>query len=103
MRHYLDERGELPDLSPRALSVALFQGAIVAWVTTRFSPGMERTNVVCIRRSGRSRCVGEIEAGLDVEARAIVWRCPLCAESGYISGWLGSPWDRSLEDDDEDL
>jgi hypothetical protein len=35
MRHYLDEqRGDLPDAIPeRVLSLAIFFGAIVAWVT----------------------------------------------------------------------
>jgi len=102
MRHYLDEEGRLPDLPARVLNRALFQGAIVAWVTTRFAPDIEKTNVPCIRLPGRRRCLGEIEAVLDVETHAIVWHCPFCGDSGAISGWLDTPWDRSLDPDADD-
>jgi hypothetical protein len=34
MRHYLDEAGPIGDMPGPALSLALFLGAIVAWVTS---------------------------------------------------------------------
>lgn len=104
MRDFLDEGGRLPDLSPRVLNRVLFHGSIIAWVTIRLAFAMERTNVPCIRSPGpgRRRCLGEIEAGIDVERDAIAWRCPLCGENGYLSGWLGTPWDRSLDAEDDD-
>lgn len=38
-RHYLDERGRLLQLPTRVLNLALFQGSIVAWVTSRAGIG----------------------------------------------------------------
>jgi hypothetical protein len=61
MRHYLDEEtGELPNAIPeRALNLAIFLGAIVAWVTDHLPDDDEHTNVPCRRSTGRRRCRGE--------------------------------------------
>ena len=47
LRHYLDHRGAMANLPGPALSLALFLGSIVAWVTSRRSPADQRTNVPC--------------------------------------------------------
>jgi hypothetical protein len=58
MRHYLDEEtGDLSDAIPeRVLSLAIFFGAIVAWVTDHLPDGDEYTNVPCRRSPGHRRC-----------------------------------------------
>ena len=96
MRHYLDdETGDLPSAIPeRVLSLAIFFGAIVAWVTDHLPEGDEYTNVPCRRSPGRRRCRGEIIAELDRTSGYIVWRCPLCGDNGSIHGWEDTPWDR---------
>ena len=38
LRHYLDDDGNLPDMHPRALNLALHQGAIVEWMTILRAP-----------------------------------------------------------------
>lgn len=95
MRHYTDERtGDLPDEMPEpALNLALFFGAIVAWVTDHLPAGDEHTNVPCRRRPGRRRCRGDILARLDAGTQ-IVWECPLCGDRGWIHGWEDTPWNR---------
>ena len=93
MRHFLDESGGLPDLPGQALSLALFQGSIVAWMTSRSVQASERTNVYCRRRPRGRRCVGEIDAQFDGR-RSVAWRCPVCGDRGTISGWQHTPWDR---------
>lgn len=47
MRHYLDEEtGDLPDAMPEGvLTLAIFFGAIVAWVTDHLPDGDAYTNV----------------------------------------------------------
>ena len=67
MRHYIDEdTGDLPEVIPeRVLSLAIFFGAIVAWVTDHLPEGDEHTNVPCRRSPGRRRCRGDIIAQLD--------------------------------------
>jgi hypothetical protein len=96
MRHYLDEEGHLADLPGPALNLALFQGSIVSWVTSRASKNDVRTNVYCRRRPGRQRCQGEILASVDDASIAVVWECPFCGDNGYIAGWEGTEWDRRM-------
>ncbi len=105
LRHYLDEDGNLPDLHPRALSLALHQGAIVEWMTMSLPGGQtEVTNVYCRRRPRRRRCRGQIHARFHPVTDAIIWRCPHCGDNGIIDGWAGTRWDRGptlLPEDDE--
>jgi hypothetical protein len=95
-RHYLDEEtGDLPKAIPeRVLSLAIFFGPIVAWVTDHLPEADWLTNVPCRRSPGRRRCRGEIVAELDRVSGRIVWRCPLCGDNGLIHGWEDTPWDR---------
>lgn len=93
MRHYLDGSGVLVDMPAPSLSLALFLGAIVAWVTSNRGADA-RTNVRCRWRSGRRRCPGEIEASLASDGVAISWRCPVCGDNGVMRGWEGTRWDR---------
>jgi hypothetical protein len=96
MRHYLDEgTGDLPEGIPeRLLNLAVFFGAVVAWVTDRLPEDDWLTNVPCRRSPGRRRCRGEIVAELDRTSGQIVWHCPLCGDNGLIHGWEDPPWDR---------
>jgi hypothetical protein len=96
MRHNLDEEtGDLPDAIPeRVLSLAIFVGAIVAWLTDHLPGGDEYSNVPCRRSPGRRRCRGEIIAGRDRTSGYIAWHCPLCGDNGLIHGWEDTPWDR---------
>jgi hypothetical protein len=95
MRHYLDEEGLLPETLPGpALSIALFLGSIVGWVTSHPEGTYEETNVPCRRTPGRRRCLGDIFARVDAAQAAITWECPICGDNGYIRGWEGTLWDR---------
>jgi hypothetical protein len=96
MRHYVDEvTGDLPEAIPeQVLSLAIFFGAIVAWVTAHLPEGDEHTNVPCRRRPGRRRCRGDIIAELDGVSGYIVWQCPLCGDNGTIHGWEDTAWNR---------
>lgn len=95
MRHCLDASGAIPeDLPGPALNLALFLGAIVAWVTSGRSSPDPRTNVPCRRSPGRRRCAGEILASFEADGSTIVWDCPACGDNGVTRGWEGTPWDR---------
>ena len=86
MRHFLVDDGSLPDLPEPALDLAFHLGAIVGWVSRSPSMDLQFTNVPCRRRPSRHRCLGEIQAGLDSNTGTIEWTCPVCADSGTISG-----------------
>jgi hypothetical protein len=92
IRHFLDGAGALPEMPGPALNLALFLGAIVAWVTS--SAVDRRTNVPCRRTPGRRRCRGEILAALAPDGAEISWQCPVCGDNGVIHGWEGTRWDR---------
>jgi hypothetical protein len=96
MQHYIDEdTGDLLEVVPeRVLSLAVFFGAIVAWVTDHLPEGDEHTNVPCRRSPGRRRCRGDIIAQLDSTSGYIVWHCPLCGDNGAIHGWEDTLWNR---------
>lgn len=96
MRHYVDEEtGGLPESIPeRVLRLAVFFGAIVAWVTDHLPERDWHTNVPCRRSPGRRRCRGEIVAELNRASGHIVWRCPLCGDNGLIHGWEDTVWNR---------
>ena len=95
LRHYLDEETEdLADMPGPALTCAMFFASIVAWVTDHVPAGDPHTNVWCMRRPGRKRCLGEIMAELRPDGAEIVWHCPYCGENGVIRGWEYTLWDR---------
>ena len=96
MRHYVDEEtGDLPASMPeRVVSLAIFLGAIVAWVTDHLPEGDEHTNVPCRRSPRRRRCRGDIIAQLQPVSGEIVWQCPLCGDNGWIHGWEETLWNR---------
>ena len=94
MRHSLDRSGAVADMPGPGLSLALFLGSIVAWVTSGRSSEDPRTNVGCRRTPGRQRCRGEIHASFEADAKTIAWHCPACGDNGVTSGWEGTLWDR---------
>lgn len=96
IRHYLDEKtGDLPTALPvPAMVIAFFCGSIVAWVSGWPGPDGEFTNVPCRRSRLRKPCWGDVYARLTLDDR-IEWRCGACGESGVVSGWRGTRWDRS--------
>lgn len=65
MRHYLDEEtGDLPEAMPeRILSLAVFFGAIVTWVTDHLPEGNWLTNVRGHRRARDPHLRGALRRG----------------------------------------
>ena len=97
MRHYLEENGAFPvDMPGPALNLAIFLGAIVAWVTRQPNNLFDETNVGCRRSPNRKRCLGDILARIDEDTAAIEWHCPVCGDNGVIRGWESTRWDRSM-------
>jgi hypothetical protein len=94
MGHFLDG-AMLADMPAPATDVALHLGAIVAWVSSHAPAPLFETNVRCRTRTrADGRCVGDIHASIGPDD-TIEWLCIVCRESGRISGWRQTPWDRS--------
>jgi hypothetical protein len=82
------------DNPERIVRLAIFFGAIVAWVTDHLPDGDEYTNVPCRGSPGRRRCRGDIIAALDRRSGHIEFQCPLCGDHGMIHGWEDTLWNR---------
>jgi hypothetical protein len=95
IRHYLDEDGALATMPEPALNLALHLGAIVGWVSRSPSVEFEATNVPCRRKPQRRRCLGDIFGRIDPDTGAIDWTCPFCSDSGTITGWQDTLWDKT--------
>jgi hypothetical protein len=98
MTHYLNESGAIATMPAPAAKLAKYFGEIVSAVSNA-SPievgAVVEVGIACRRRPGRRRCNGKIEALID-EEECIRWGCPVCQDTGYISHWQGTPWDRTL-------
>ncbi len=68
--------------------------AIVESVTSSPSECPVSRDIQCRRRPRRQRCTGMIQAGFKAGESTIRWGCPVCSDSGWISGWHGTRWGR---------
>jgi hypothetical protein len=83
----------VPDPPAAVARLRDYLGAIVAFATSRTNPSDDRSPVRCRRRPKHRPCRGWIRAQLDEETPVVHWCCPVCGESGRISGWEGTSWD----------
>jgi hypothetical protein len=95
--HFLNEDGDLSlDYGP-ARNLAEHLTAIIAMVSHP-SPTPIEFAVFCRRRPNRIQCKGQIEGGIDPDTGTIIWWCPECADTGFISNWQDTFWDLSYAD-----
>ena len=100
IQHFLDADGyPAPGLPRPAERLMEYFGSIIEAVTGRNEKkAAKNTGVRCRRRPGHRRCEGRILAtSSEANAEAIEWECPLCSDRGFITGWRGSIWDRTVE------
>ena len=97
IRHFLTERGEIPEaLPPRARNLLNFLGGIVR----SFSGSRQLFSsnpIYCGKRLGSRRCRGTIAAYCENKDATgpIRWICPDCHRSGEIFHWQGSIFDQT--------
>jgi hypothetical protein len=93
IRHFLNEKGELPFDIPRpALNLATHLMKIIESTTNRRQLYEESQTIVpCRRRPNHVKCDGYIISSVQEDSR-IRWFCPSCGDSGYISGWQFIAW-----------
>ena len=97
LRHFLD----MPDNAPApAQRLGLQLAAIVRAASARPVGTGARSGLGCIRRPGRRQCQGFIMV-LRRTNGEIAWSCDMCGDEGVITGWQGSPNDRSGVDDSD--
>ena len=94
LRHFLREDGSMADMPKPARKLSDYLGNIVKGVTSRRGDELA-TGVKCRKRFGRRPCPGEIIAYIN-EQDGLCWACPVCEETGIISGWEGTSYDWSV-------
>jgi hypothetical protein len=91
LRHYLDVSGAFADMPTPARLLAEYFASIVVDATANLD---EEPSVRCRRRPGRRRCTGMIMSYPSADdLECIHWHCPVCKDSGSISGWQDTLWD----------
>ena len=97
LRHYLAPTGAIAEMSRPARNLAAYFTRIVVDATTNID---EPPTVRCRRYPRHRRCVGiVISSPVPDENDAIHWHCPVCHDSGIITGWRNTLWDGFAEQD----
>ncbi len=95
LTHFLDEQAQIPvDIPGPARRLGEYFGSIVAAATGQEPPEGQKASIQCRRRPGHRRCPGIIDYCI-LPDTSVSWVCPSCSDSGFISNWQGTAWDRS--------
>ncbi len=93
LKHFLDEEGNVLELTEQAKTVFKFLTKIVSSVSENIEQPLVDVDLKCNTRADGLSCGGGIEATC-IEIGMIEWHCDTCEASGTISNWLGSMWDK---------
>ena len=91
---FLDEEGYIVPESGPALRIAEYFVSIISMISHP-APVPVSLDVACRRRPNRKPCKGHIKGDIGPDTGVIVWWCPECRDSGFISNWQGTMWDLS--------
>ncbi len=90
---FLDERGDVTDLTKQAKTVFKFLSKIVSSVSGNIEQPLINVDLKCNTRADALSCNGCIEA-TSIAIGMIEWNCDTCEASGTISNWQGTTWDK---------
>jgi len=93
LQHFLDEEGNVVELTEQAERVFLFLTKIVSAVSQHIEQPKVDVDLLCNARADDVSCRGNIEAE-HIATGNIEWRCDRCEVSGTILNWRGSLWDK---------
>ncbi|WP_114325927.1 hypothetical protein [Candidatus Colwellia aromaticivorans] len=93
LRHFLDEEGNVLELTEQAKTVFKFLTKIVSSVSENIEQPLIDVDLKCNSRADELSCVGSVEATC-ISIGMIEWHCDTCEASGTISNWQGSMWDK---------
>lgn len=94
IQHFLDEKGEVPDLPKEAMELLSYLGSIVEDATAEGLTDPEPAEIRCRNVVRGEVCSGDIEVFLYPESAEIIWQCEKCGDEGLITGWEGTVWDK---------
>ncbi len=93
LRYFLDDEGNLVELTEQASTVFTFLSKIVLSVSQNINQPLIFVDLKCNTRGGELACSGNIEAKCNYIG-IIEWQCDTCEALGTISNWQGSLWDK---------
>lgn len=93
LRHFLDENGEVPDLTPEAEVLLAFLGQVVEAATLSYDKPISLAGELCRAVLKGDPCRGEVEVWVYAENNQIGWECLECGDDGVITNWEGTKWD----------
>ena len=93
LRHFLDEEGNVLELTEQAKTVFNFLPKIVSSVSENIEQPLIDVDLKCNTRAEHLSCDGDIEATC-IAIGMIEWHCNTCEASGTISHWQVSMWDK---------
>jgi hypothetical protein len=93
LRIFLDEKGNVTELTEQAKMIFKFITKIVSSVSERIELPLISVDLECNTRAEGLSCMGSIEA-TSITISIIDWHCDTCEASGTISNWQGSMWDK---------
>ena len=93
LNHFLDEEGNVAELTEQAKTVFKFLTKIVSSVSENIEQPLIDVDLKCNTRAADVSCEGGIEATC-IAIGIIEWHCDTCEAAGTISNWQRSMWDK---------
>jgi hypothetical protein len=94
IKHFLDEDGEVANLTLEAQELFSFLIDVVESATIDYARPVALAETKCRSVVDGKICQGEIEVWVYAEDNHIGWECLECGEEGVVTQWEGTPWDR---------
>jgi large-conductance mechanosensitive channel len=92
-RHFIDEAGNVLELTDQAKVVFVFLSKIVLALSENIEQPLVHVNLKCNTRAKQLSCTGQIQAK-SITLGLIEWHCDTCQACGTITHWQGSRWDK---------
>lgn len=94
LKHFLDESGNLPDLTQEGMDLFKFLSHIVEVATLAYDLPLTLVEDHCNAVVNGRICKSPIETWIDFDTNEIGWECLECRHEGTITEWSGTAWDR---------
>jgi len=92
LRHFLDDKGQVVELTDQAKTIFNFITKIVTSVSKSIKKPLINVDLKCSARGNDLHCEGSI-AAKSITMGIIDWHCDTCEACGTISNWQDSMWD----------
>ncbi|MCJ8321229.1 MAG: hypothetical protein MJK12_16440 [Colwellia sp.] len=92
-RDFLDQEGNVVELTEQAKKIFKFLSEIVSSVSNNIGQPLIEVDLKCNTRADGVSCVGSIEAKSN-SIGIIEWHCDTCEAAGTVLYWQASRWDK---------